>query len=102
MSISLEMLAKDIKECCNSIYYGNCHKCPYRYVSLHVCRLQYVDTDEMEALHKISDFRGNLCEQKVVVNRNFEADLYEIKKRIDELCERVDVISKGGKNEQSS
>ena len=98
MSISLEMLAKDIKECCNSIYYGKCHKCPYQYMSLYVCRLQYVDTDEMEALHKISEFRGNLCEQNFIVNR----DLHEIKKRIDELCERVDVISKGGKNEQSS
>lgn len=95
MSISLEMLAKDIKECCNSIYYGKCYKCPYEYMSLNVCRLQYVDTDEIEALHKISEFRGNLCERNTVVNRDFEGDLQEIKKRIDELRERVDVYIKG-------
>lgn len=95
MSISLEKMAKDIKECCNSIYHGMCHKCPYRYMSLNVCRLQYVDTEEMEALHKISEFRGNLCEKNLVVNRNFEADLYKIKKRIDELYERLDVYLNG-------
>ena len=95
MSISFEKLVKDIKECCNTIYCGKCHKCPYRYMSLYVCRLQNVDTDELEALSKICEFRGNLCEKNVVVNRNFEADLYEIKKRIDELYERVDVYING-------
>ena len=94
MSISLEMLAKDIKECCHSIY-CKCDKCPYQYMSVNVCRLQYVDTDEMEALHKISESRGNVYEQNTVVNRNFEADLYEIKKRIDELYKRLDVYING-------
>lgn len=93
MAIDFEKLVKDIKECCNSIYYGKCDKCPYKHMSLYVCRLQYVDTDEMEALHKISEFRGNLCGQNLVVNRDFEADLHEIKKRIDELCKRVDAYN---------
>ena len=61
MSIHFEKLVDDIKKCCNDIYCGKCHNCPYRYMSLHVCRLQYIDTDEMEALHKISVFRDIEC-----------------------------------------
>lgn len=90
MSINFEKLIKDIKECCDNVYYGKCHKCPYRYMSLYVCRLQYVDTDELEALHKISEFRGNLNSQKSDIDRDFEADLHLIKVKVDELCKNVD------------
>lgn len=94
MSINFEKLIKDIKECCNSVACGACDKCPYRYMSLHVCRLQYVDTNELEALHKISEFRGNLNSQKSDIDRDFEADLHTIMEKVDELCKNVDVYIK--------
>lgn len=60
MAIYFEKLVEDIKKCCRSVYCGKCENCPYRYMSLYVCRLQYIDTEEIEALHDICASRGKL------------------------------------------
>ena len=96
MLIDFEKLVKDIAECC-ALYHGKCHECPYRYVSLYTCRLQYIDTDELELLRKISKSRGNLSAQNSAINRDFERELHVIKKSISELCKYIDVFINGGK-----
>lgn len=89
-SIDFITLIYDIKKTCIK-HHGLCAECPYKYVSGLICNLKGVDDSELKEVAKVYESQGF----SNPINRNFEADLYEIEKRIDDLYERVDVYING-------
>lgn len=99
-------LVHDVKECC-AFRKGICKNCPYEYMPAPVCSLKFLaerDLQEIvsvcesrEGVLKCDKFRGKLIAHNPDINRNFEADLWTIKKSIDDLYKNVDIYINGRK-----